>query len=273
MGLVAACRDVLAPLLLVACLLPPATPVDPAGAPPATAVPADPATAYAAHRTAGGHDRRFLTRDTTGRGLVTEVFGDLTGARAVAVVVGGVGTDLATFDRGTLRAGAAALAASAPEAAVVAWADYVSPGGLGLAAAGPALARTGGDRLRVLLDSLREHGSAQRVVLVCHSYGSAVCAAALADGHDHGVGDVVDLASAGVLDGRLAPGVDRYVALGEADPIRFVPHVRLGGLGLGRDPASTPGAHRLPVPADGDHDDYLVPGSPTLTAVAGLLSA
>ncbi|WP_432544629.1 alpha/beta hydrolase [Kineococcus sp. SYSU DK002] len=274
-----ACRTAAVPVLALACLLagllglgvaPPAAPA----AAPVTTVPATGlADVYAQHRQAArtGPGRRFLTYDRAGRGLVTEVLGDLRSAPTVAVLVGGVGTDLATYERGTLRAGARALAA--PGRAVVAWADYVSPASLGPDAAGPDLARTGGDRLRTFLDSLHAHTAATRVVLVCHSYGSAVCAAALADGRAHGVGDVVDLASPGVGDGDLPEGVRRWTATAPDDPIRFVPHVRLGGLGLGEDPAATPGARRLPVPADGGHDGYLVAGSPTLAAVQALLSA
>ncbi|NAZ78152.1 hypothetical protein GTQ99_22470 [Kineococcus sp. T13] len=173
-------------------------------------------------------ERQLLALETSGRGLLTEVFGDLAAAPAVAVLVGGVGTEVATFDAGTRR-------------------------------------------LRTFLDGLHRHLPARRVVLVCHSYGSPVCAAALADARARGVRDVVDLASPGVGQGRLPAGVRRWTATGSADPVRWVPHVRIGGLGLGRDPATTPGARRLPVPANCDHDDYLAPGSPTLTAVADLV--
>lgn len=243
--------------------------------PPVTTLPSSLGATYAAHRATAhaGADRQFLTYDPTGRGLVTEVFGDLATARTLAVAVGGVGTDLTTFEDGTLRAGARALAAADPAAAVVAWADYVSPAGLGPSAAESRLATVGGQRLRTFLDSLARGTSADHVVLVCHSYGSAVCAAALADGSAHGVADVVDLASPGVGDGELPAGVRRWAAVGPADPIRFVPHVAVAGFGLGKDPTGLPGVHELPVPADGDHDGYLVPGSPTLDAVADVLSA
>jgi hypothetical protein len=275
-----ACRTGAVPLLALGCLLLSllglgfSRSVDTTVEPVAT-VPRDLPARYALDRGhAGvGEDRQLLGYDTAGRGLVTEVFGDLTAARDVAVLVGGVGTDLATFDTGTLRTGARTLAAASPASAVVAWADYVSPASIGPSAAGPRLARAGGQRLRVFLDSLRDNTPATHVVLVCHSYGSAVCAAALAGGESHGVDDVVDLASPGVGEGRLPAGVQRWTATGSADPIRFVPHVRIGGLGLGADPARTPGARPLPVPADCDHDGYLVPGSPTLAAVRAILSA
>jgi pimeloyl-ACP methyl ester carboxylesterase len=274
LSLIQACRNALVPLLAVGCFLLGLAGLGlgrSADVPPAGTVPRDVATRYAeTARVSGLPDRRFLTYDPTGRGLVTEVFGDLDSASTVAVAVGGVGTDLTTFDTGTLRRGAVALADAAPDAAVIAWADYVSPAGLGLSAAEPALAAAGGARLDTFLDSLRRNTSVDDVVLVCHSYGSSVCAAALADGA-HGVTDVVDLASGGVGDGTLPAGVQRWTALGAADPIRFVPHVRLAGLGLGADPADTPGAQALPVPVDCDHDGYLVAGSPTLGAVAALL--
>ncbi|WP_432521505.1 alpha/beta hydrolase [Kineococcus sp. SYSU DK006] len=220
--------------------------------------------------------RQLLAFDARGRGLVSEVLGDLATARSVAVVVGGVGTDLDSFEDGTLLAAARALATDAgPAAAVVAWADYVSPASLGPQALRDEAARVGGDRLRRFLGSL---ASAQRpVVLVCHSYGSPVCARALADGRAHGVSDVVDLASPGVGDGRLPAGVRRWAALGEADPVRLVPRTSrevLGlRLGLGRDPLSLPGTRALPVPARCDHDDYVAAGSPTRRALAALLAA
>lgn len=281
---VQACRTGAVPLLALGCLLLSllglgfSRSVDPTAdttAEPVATVSRDLPARYAHHRgpAGAGGDRQLLGHDTAGRGLVTEVFGDLAAARDVAVLVGGVGTDLATFDTGTLRTGARALAAVSPASAVVAWADYVSPASIGPSAAGPGLARAGGRRLGVFLDSLRENAPATHVVLVCHSYGSAVCAAALAGEDAHGVDDVVDLASPGVGEGRLPAGVRRWTATGPADPIRLVPHVRIGGFGLGVDPAGTPGARRLPVPPGGDHDDYLATGSPTLAAVAAVLSA
>ncbi|WP_432562574.1 alpha/beta hydrolase [Kineococcus sp. SYSU DK003] len=274
-ALVQACRTAVVPLVAVACFLAGLVAVgleQAAATTPAGTVPADLASRYARNaRLSGSADRQFLTYDTAGRGLVTEVFGDLDGVRAVVVAVGGVGTDLRTFDRSTLRRSAVAVVDSVPDAAVVAWADYVSPARLGPSAAGPVLADEGGARLGIFLDSLQRNTSATRVVLVCHSYGSAVCAAALADSA-HGVDAVVDLASAGVGDGALPAGVHRFAAIGDADPIRFLPHVRFAGVGLGADPLSLAGVTPLPVPTDCDHDGYLVPGSPTLTAVVALLA-
>ena len=228
----------------------------------------------AALRHLGGPARQVLSYDGSGRGLVSEVFGDLTTASTVAVVVGGVGTDLESFERGTVREAARSLAAAVgPRAAVLAWADHVSPAGLGPAAARGEAARAGAQRLRATLAELATLLPSPRVVLVCHSYGSAVCAATLTGPATRGVSDVVDLAGPGVGTGRLPAGVQRWVALAPVDWIRFVPHVRVRGLGLGADPARLGAAHRLPVPVDGDHDDYLVPGSPTLGAVADLVAA
>ena len=137
------------PLLLgTAALLVLAAPV-PASPPPAAPTHRH---AAAATRTAGGADasrapagRNFLAFDPAGDGTAVEVLGDLATADRIAVLVPGVDTRLADFDRGLggvarrapavqARALHRELIAADPAAkvAVVAWLGYDTPDGIGL---------------------------------------------------------------------------------------------------------------------------------------------
>ncbi|NAZ86909.1 alpha/beta hydrolase, partial [Kineococcus indalonis] len=169
--------------------------------------------------------------------------------------------------------GTAAPGTAAPGTAVLAWAAHPAPPGLGPGAATDAAARAAAGPLRATLEALHRSPEHRATVLLCHSYGSTVCAAALADGAARGVRHVVDLASPGVGSGDLPAGVRRWVATGEGDPVRWVPHVHVLGLGLGVDAAAAPGARRLPVDGVHGHSDYLARGSATLAAVAALVTA
>ncbi len=85
-------------------------------------------------------------RTTRGRGLVAEVFGELSGADRIVVVVPGSDVDLTHFDQ--LRSMAQAVydeaAARRPgRVAVIAWAGYVTPVGIGMSAARSELAEAG----------------------------------------------------------------------------------------------------------------------------------
>ena len=64
-----------------------------------------------------------------------------------------------------------------------------------------------------------------------------------------------------------------WAATADTDWIRRVPHVRLGDLGHGPDPAAPAfGASRLPTAGVTGHDGYFAPGSSTLRAIADLVS-
>jgi hypothetical protein len=52
------------------------------------------------------------------------------------------------------------------------------------------------------------------------------------------------------------------------DPIRFVPHVRLFGIGFGADPMSPGFGARVFATGAGGHSDYLRPGSIALRNLA-----
>ncbi|GIJ77545.1 Alpha/beta hydrolase [Micromonospora phaseoli] len=249
------------------------------------AYPATSAAMNAAGRPYSGwtaQGRQFLSFDRCGDGSVVEVVGDLATADRIAVLVPGVGTGLSDFDRGlggvAHRAPArqarnlhTALSDAEPHArvAVLAWLGYDPPDGVAAAASQASArhgARTLGEQLRVLAARRPD----ARVTLVGHSYGALVAGLAAGDAPPQ-VTDLVSLGGVGV-------GVDRAERLGRIrvwaaeapnDWIRRVPQVRLPGLGHGIRPGDLSfGARQLPVAATTGHDGYLLPGGPTLAAIA-----
>ncbi|MCX4543727.1 alpha/beta hydrolase family protein [Streptomyces sp. NBC_01565] len=240
--------------------------------------PADRTTATRrAHRFASlaQPGRQILAFDPTGGGLVAEVFGDLDRARRVSVVVPGVDTDLLTFERTQRRLTApAGMAASLYEAeraaapdtptAVIAWAGYTAPNGVGVDAATGRLAVEGAVRLESLTASLPGDSG---VALFCHSYGSVVCGVAA---HDlpRRVTDLVVAGSPGMRVGKAAElGTSARVwAMRDAgDWIADVPHLELGGVGHGADPVSPEfGARLLSSAGAKSHTGYFQPGTASL---------
>ncbi|WP_190182761.1 alpha/beta hydrolase [Streptomyces cirratus] len=240
--------------------------------------PADRATALRrAHRleSLAEPGRQVLLFDPTGDGLVAEVFGDLDRAGRVSVVVPGVDTDLLTFERTqrslTAPAGMAqslyeAERASAPDSstAVIAWAGYTAPTGVGMDAATGKLAVEGSVRLRALATALPGRSS---VALFCHSYGSVVCGVA-AHELPARVTDVVVAGSPGM---RVSNAAElhtpaRVWAMRDSgDWIADVPHLELGGLGHGADPVSPGfGARLLSSAGARNHTGYFEPGTASL---------
>ncbi|MFJ9440452.1 alpha/beta hydrolase [Kitasatospora sp. NPDC101235] len=224
--------------------------------------------------------RRILAFDPRGRGQVAEVYGDLATARRTAVIVPGSDIDLLRFDRtgnphGTPAGMARALLdATDRQTAVIAWAGYTTPLGLGPDAATEDLARAGAPRLTRLLDGLAVTTRPQAPPTVfCHSYGSVVCG--LARPTPAQASGVVVLGSPGMgIDSAadLDPGVPLWAtARNGSDWIGNVPTVRLFGLGHGADP-TTPGFGARPLPATGSHghDGYFAPGTASLAAYAAV---
>jgi hypothetical protein len=275
-------------LLGTAALLTLAAPV-PASAPPAPAVHRDTATAM---RTAGepyaswaAGGRHFLTFDAAGDGTAAEVLGDLATADRMAVLVPGVGTRLADFDRGLggvarrapavqARALYRELLAADPAArvAVVAWLGYDTPEGVGLAAARQGRARTGAAALTAFVHGLHERRPSAGLTLIGHSYGAIVVGLAAPDLPE--VGDLIALGAPGMGAARAADlgGARVWSALAATDWIRRIPQLRLLDLGHGRRPSSPAfGARPLPVTGVEGHDFYLTPGSATLRAVAPIV--
>lgn len=219
--------------------------------------------------------RQILAFNPSGPGRVAEVFGDLDEAERVSVVVPGVDTDLLTFQRTHRRYSAPvgmaeALRAAEHEAdpstrtAVIAWADYTAPGGLGMEAAMAQRAEDGAVRLDALLRALP---GTTPVSLFCHSYGSVVCGLAASTLP----GRVTDIAVAGSpgMRAETASGLRTHArvwAMRDADDwIQDVPYLEVGGLGHGADPVSPGfGARVLSAREAKGHGGYFEPGTDSL---------
>ncbi|MER6497148.1 alpha/beta hydrolase [Streptomyces griseorubiginosus] len=226
-------------------------------------------------------DRHILAFDPDGSGRVAEVFGDLRTAERVSVVVPGVDTDLLTFQR-TNRSWSAPVgmakalyraerkASPATRTAVIAWADYTAPAGLGIESATAMRAESGAVRLNALVRALP---GATPVSLFCHSYGSVVCGVAA-----HTLpARVADIAVAGSPGMRVANASHlrtsaRVWAMRDADDwIQDVPYLELGGLGHGADPVSSAfGARVLSAQGADGHAGYFQPGTESLDNFADI---
>ncbi|MGS2587730.1 alpha/beta hydrolase [Streptomyces hebeiensis] len=220
--------------------------------------------------------RHILAFDPRGRGQVAEVFGELTAARRVSVVVPGSDIDAAGFDRARDRYGTPAgmarslRAATGERTAVIAWAGYTTPRGIGPAAATGKLAEAGAGRLVRLTEGLAAVG-AEKPVLFCHSYGSVVCGLAA---HEVNASDIVVFGSPGMRASRVADlrtDARVWAAKDRDDWIAKVPHVEFAGLGHGQDPAAASfGALRVPADDARGHTGYFAPGTDSLRAFAAI---
>ncbi|MFF5429911.1 alpha/beta hydrolase [Streptomyces griseofuscus] len=225
--------------------------------------------------------RQILSFDPSGTGRISEVFGNLTKAQRISVVVPGVDTDLLTFQKtnrpytapvGMAKALYAAERTAAPKTrtAVIAWADYTSPDGLGVDAATGARAAEGSLRLNALLRALPGRAP---VSMFCHSYGSVLCGVAA---HDM-PGRVADIAVAASPGMRVSRAADldttaRVWAMRDAtDWIQDVPYLELGGLGHGADPVAADfGARVLSARDAQGHAGYFTPGTDSLRNLADI---
>ncbi|MFH8367549.1 alpha/beta hydrolase [Streptomyces sp. NPDC018031] len=219
-----------------------------------------------------GGGRQILAFDPAGPGRAAEVFGDLSRARHVAVVVPGVDTNILTFQKtrraytapvGMARAVYSAERAMRPRGgyAVIAWADYTAPVGTGLDAATGKLAAEGALRLRAMVKGLPERA---RVSLLCHSYGSVLCGVAARE-LSPSVTDIAVAGSPGMRAGHVSDfgTTARVWAMRDADDwIEDVPNLTLGGLGHGADPMGEGfGARRLSAARAEGHSGYFTPGT------------
>ncbi|MHB9862119.1 alpha/beta hydrolase [Streptomyces sp. YIM S03343] len=224
-------------------------------------------------------DRHILAFDPEGSGRVAEVFGDLDRARRISVVVPGVDTDLLTFQKtnrrytapvGMAQALYAAEHAADPASrtAVIAWADYTSPSGLGMDAATGVRAAEGAVRLNALLRALP--GTAG-VGLFCHSYGSVVCGVAAHDVPAR-VTDIAVAGSPGMRTSKashLGTRAQVWAMRDSSDWIQDVPYLEVGGLGHGADPVSRAfGARVLSALDAKGHTGYFEPGTDSLRNLA-----
>ncbi|WP_248959072.1 alpha/beta hydrolase [Sphaerisporangium perillae] len=245
---------------------------------------------WAAERMAAGHGdrwraamlramadpaRRFLSFDGRDGGRAVEVFGDLTAAERIAVLVPGSDTDLDKY--GLLRGGSMRLRqALGDRSAVIAWLGYRTPGTVTLQALMPGRADRAAPDLRAFVRELSAVKPGARVSLLCHSYGSVVCGRA-APGLD--VADIVLYGSAGAAVDDAAALRTRatvWAGRGTGDWIAHVPHTRLRlpfvTIGFGTDPVSPRFGARLFAAGDGGHSDYLKAGSLSLSNIARIVS-
>lgn len=227
-----------------------------------------------------GQGRQILTFDPTGPGRAAEVFGDLTTADRISVVVPGVDTDMITFERtqkpytapvGMARALYNTELKDAPGArtAVIAWADYTTPSGVGLDASTGTLAERGAVRLQDLLAALPRQA---RVSLFCHSYGSVLCGVAAPGLAGDRVADITVFGSPGMRVRRAADlhtTAHVWAARDSGDWIVDVPHVEFAGLGHGADPVSRSfGARVISAAGAAGHPGYFAPGTTSLANFA-----
>jgi hypothetical protein len=219
--------------------------------------------------------RKILAFDPNGSGRVAEVFGDLDRAERVSIVVPGVDTDLLTFQRtykkysapvGMARSlySAERATGSGTRTAVIAWADYTAPSGLGIDSATAMRAEEGAVRLDALVRALP--GGAP-VALYCHSYGSVLCGVA-AHRLSARVSDIAVSGSPGMrVENASHLGTSARVwAMRDSDDwIQDVPHLEVGGLGHGADPVSSGfGARVLSARGAKGHTGYFEPGTESL---------
>jgi hypothetical protein len=219
--------------------------------------------------------QHVLFFNPSGQGVAAMVIGNLATATRVAILVPGSDTTLATFfSRGSSSPGGGALALAAQarrldpgtRLAIIAWLGYPAPAMLSPGVLTSGDAGQGAQELRPLVLALARHGD--RVALLCHSYGSVVCG--LAAPHLP-VTDIAVFGSPG-MDASSVASLDTsarvWAGRESGDPIRFVPHVRVLGLGFGADPMSPGFGARIFATGDSGHSGYLDPGSVSLRNLA-----
>ncbi|MET9707061.1 alpha/beta hydrolase [Streptomyces griseus] len=216
--------------------------------------------------------RRFLAFDGRDGGRSTEVVGDLSAARRVAVLVPGAGVGLDAYWR--LRRDARALHRElGADAAVVSWLGYRTPAAVGPAALTAGRADEAAPGLRALVDGVRAMLPGARISLLCHSYGSVVCARS-ARGTAADALVLYGSPGVGAPDAAaLRTGARVWAGRSGGDWIARVPHVRVrvpfvATVGFGTDPVADRFGAGVFDAGDGGHSDYLLPGSRSLTNLA-----
>ncbi|MFE7452753.1 alpha/beta hydrolase [Streptomyces griseus] len=216
--------------------------------------------------------RRFLAFDGRDGGRSTEVVGDLSAARRVAVLVPGAGVGLDAYWR--LRRDARALHRElGADAAVVAWLGYRTPAAVGPAALTAGRADEAAPGLRALVDGVRAMLPGARISLLCHSYGSVVCARS-ARGTAADALVLYGSPGVGAPDAAaLRTGARVWAGRSGGDWIARVPHARVrvpfvATVGFGTDPVADRFGAGVFDAGDGGHSDYLLPGSRSLTNLA-----
>ncbi|MER6313508.1 alpha/beta hydrolase [Streptomyces sp. NPDC001581] len=217
---------------------------------------------------------QFLAFDGRGKGRAVEVFGELETADRVTVLVPGSDTTLDTYER--FRAGAVSLRqrlqAEHPHSAVVAWLGYDTPGTVSTTVLTAARADAAAGELAPFLDRLGAMAApGARLSLLCHSYGSVVCARTTTG---PAVSDMALFGSPGTGASAardLPTGARVWAGRGSGDWVANVPHVRLGRLGFGTDPVDPAFGARPFTAGSAGHSDYLKPGTESLESLAAIV--
>ncbi|MFF8998281.1 alpha/beta hydrolase [Streptomyces achromogenes] len=237
-----------------------------------------------ADRALAAPSRHLLAFDGRGSGQATEVIGDLTHARDIAVLVPGSDTTLDTYPR-FHRAAASLYTAlthrrtegrtPGSTVAVIAWLGYETPATVSTTVTTTTRADEAAPRLRAFVRDLRTAAPAgAHLTLLCHSYGSVVCGRA-APGL--AADDIALVGSPGTGVGSATALHTRarvWAARGTADWVAHVPHVRTGlfgtgtTVGFGTDPVSAAFGARVFDAAGADHSGYFTPGSASLANLA-----
>ncbi|MFD8825315.1 alpha/beta hydrolase [Streptomyces sp. NPDC059605] len=226
-------------------------------------------------RAMAGPDRRFLSFDGRDGGRGVEVVGDLSRAERIAVLVPGAGVDLDHYWR--LRKGALALREElGGRSAVIAWLGYRTPATVSTTSLTSGRAAEAAPGLRSFIGELRTLRPTARTTLLCHSYGSVVCARAA---HGLRVADIVLYGSPGTGYGNAAALNTRatvWAGRGSGDWIADVPHVKLrlpfADIGFGTDPVSPGFGAEIFAAGSAGHSDYLRSGSESLRNMARIVT-
>ncbi|MGW2085072.1 alpha/beta hydrolase [Streptomyces sp. NPDC001880] len=229
----------------------------------------------AALHTMAGPARSFLSFDGRDGGRSVEVVGDLSHAERIAVLVPGAGIGIDHYWR--LRNGALALRKELGErSAVVAWLGYRTPATVSPASLTSGRATEAAPELMRFMGELKQIKPAARTAVLCHSYGSVVCARAA---HGLRVADIVLYGSPGTgyrdAD-ALHTSATVWAGRGSDDWIADVPHVELRlpfvDIGFGTDPVSPGFGAEIFAAGSGGHSDYLKTGSEPLRNIARIVA-
>jgi pimeloyl-ACP methyl ester carboxylesterase len=233
-------------------------------------------------------DGESLLASGTDARLRVTVRGDLATAEHVVVTVPGVGNNGDNFDAAmadqeaprwwrkfanwgrSLREAAAERAPGAADSlAVVTWLGYLPPEPV-VGAASQAM-KQGAANLVAFQRFLEAERPDADVTWICHSYGSLVCAAALAQADPDAL---VLLGSPGVetREAReLATAAPVWAAQGGQDQVGLVRWLDVFGASFGPLPADAVfGARVLPCGEQDGHSDYFRPGSPQVEAMTAI---
>ena len=171
-------------------------------------------------------DRQILFFEPSGDGRVVEVFGDLSAAERIGVVIPGISNDMDNLSvgNGGFRANAlsvyeASIHESATPVATIAWLGYDTPDNVGAVAKSAAAA--GAPALQSFLEGVDPVGD-KAITVIAHSYGSVLAGTAAQGGIE--ADNLVVVGSPGTTldhssEAVLRPGGRVWVALADSDPI------------------------------------------------------